>query len=179
MKKLLIVLGSFVSTMVMAQGYGVQEPNGGYGVARVVNVEPQYTIVNQPKQVCHNEIIQQSNPGYVQQDHGGAVLGGVAGALLGSQVGGGNGRLAATALGAVGGMLAGNSMDSQGATVTQPSVTQQQVQRCVTENQQTQVLNGYKVTYEYNGKLSSYISPKAPPTGQIQVNIQTTPIINY
>lgn len=41
----------------------------------------------------------------------GAIIGGVAGALLGNQIGGGSGRTAATAVGAIGGALAGNSIE--------------------------------------------------------------------
>ncbi len=40
----------------------------------------------------------------------GGVLGAAGGGLLGSQVGGGSGKLAATALGAVGGLLVGSSI---------------------------------------------------------------------
>lgn len=41
----------------------------------------------------------------------GAVIGGVAGGLLGNQVGGGNGKKAATVLGVVGGAYAGNQVE--------------------------------------------------------------------
>ena len=41
----------------------------------------------------------------------GAVLGGVVGGLLGNQVGGGNGRTAATVVGAVGGAVVGNQVE--------------------------------------------------------------------
>ncbi|MBQ0937309.1 outer membrane lipoprotein [Ideonella paludis] len=45
----------------------------------------------------------------------GAVIGGVAGAVLGRQVGSGNGRTAGTVLGAVGGALIGNEIEKQQA----------------------------------------------------------------
>lgn len=41
----------------------------------------------------------------------GAIIGGVAGAVLGHQIGGGFGRDAATAVGAIGGAVAGNSIE--------------------------------------------------------------------
>lgn len=44
---------------------------------------------------------------------GGAILGGVLGAVVGNQFGGGNGRAAATALGAVGGALLGNNVEGR------------------------------------------------------------------
>ncbi|MBX3604960.1 MAG: glycine zipper 2TM domain-containing protein [Piscinibacter sp.] len=49
----------------------------------------------------------------------GAVIGGVVGAALGNQVGGGNGRKAATVIGAVGGAVAGNEIEkNRNTTVT-------------------------------------------------------------
>jgi uncharacterized protein YcfJ len=48
----------------------------------------------------------------------GAIGGGVAGAVLGNQVGGGNGRAIATVLGAVGGGFAGNAIEKNVRKVT-------------------------------------------------------------
>ncbi|APW37042.1 hypothetical protein RD110_07385 [Rhodoferax koreense] len=45
----------------------------------------------------------------------GAIIGGVAGAIIGHQIGGGFGRDAATAVGAVGGAVAGNSIEKNSA----------------------------------------------------------------
>lgn len=45
----------------------------------------------------------------------GAIIGGVAGALIGHQIGGGFGRDAATAVGAIGGAVAGNSIEKNNA----------------------------------------------------------------
>jgi outer membrane lipoprotein SlyB len=50
----------------------------------------------------------------------GAVLGGVAGAVVGHQIGGGRGRDAATVVGAVGGAVAGNAIEkSRNTTVSE------------------------------------------------------------
>lgn len=43
----------------------------------------------------------------------GAILGAVVGGVLGNQVGGGSGRVAATAIGAVGGAVAGNAVEGR------------------------------------------------------------------
>ena len=71
--------------------------------ARVSNVEPRYESVRVPRQECSNRWVSEPreprrNDG---REYGGAILGGVAGAVLGHQVGGGHGRDAATAIGAV------------------------------------------------------------------------------
>ncbi|GAC1416410.1 MAG: hypothetical protein NVSMB6_18780 [Burkholderiaceae bacterium] len=65
----------------------------------------QYQVVERPRQECWNEQVAiQSGGG----DYGAAVIGGLAGGLLGNTVGGGNGRNAATAVGAVTGALVGD-----------------------------------------------------------------------
>lgn len=53
----------------------------------------------------------------------GTIIGGVAGGLLGSTVGGGSGRAAATVLGAVGGAVIGNRIakNNDGTTYTGPA----------------------------------------------------------
>ena len=84
----------------------------------------QYRIVDQPRQECWNEQVATQVRG---NDYGAALIGGVAGGLLGSTVGGGNGRNAATAIGAVTGALTGDRLYGG-----QGGVGYQNVQRCRT-----------------------------------------------
>ena len=70
----------------------------------------------QPPQVCSTcgtvvSVTPVQEPG--QANGVGAVVGGLVGGLLGNQVGGGNGRTAATVIGAVGGGLAGNEVQKR------------------------------------------------------------------
>ncbi len=51
----------------------------------------------------------------------GAVVGGIAGAVLGNQVGGGSGRKAATVLGAIGGAMVGNTVEQNRSAATPDS----------------------------------------------------------
>lgn len=53
----------------------------------------------------------------------GAVIGAVAGGLLGNQIGGGSGKKAATVVGAVGGAVAGNEIEKQRNAATYYAVT--------------------------------------------------------
>ena len=46
-----------------------------------------------------------------QESYGGNIIGGIAGALLGNQVGGGNGRVAATAVGGIVGAIVGGNVE--------------------------------------------------------------------
>lgn len=84
----------------------------------------QYRIVDQPRQECWNEQVATQARG---NDYGAALIGGVAGGLLGSTVGGGNGRNAAAAIGAVTGALTGDRLYGG-----QGGVGYQNVQRCRT-----------------------------------------------
>jgi outer membrane lipoprotein SlyB len=49
----------------------------------------------------------------------GAIIGGIAGAVVGNQIGGGSGRALATAAGAVGGAVVGNNVGSRGTDVSE------------------------------------------------------------
>lgn len=82
----------------------------------------QYQVVEKPRQECWNEQVAVQGGG---ADYSGAVIGGLAGGLLGHTVGGGNGRNAATAVGAVTGALIGDrGWGNQGGVQT--------VQKCRT-----------------------------------------------
>ncbi|MDX8379376.1 MAG: glycine zipper 2TM domain-containing protein [Gallionella sp.] len=90
----------------------------------------------------------------------GSLIGGIAGALLGSQVGGGAGKTAATAAGGLAGVLIGNRVANPGQQVTQSGY--QQVRRCRDVPHSRDVINGYNVTYRYNGQLATVKLPYKP-----------------
>ena len=82
----------------------------------------------------------------------GAVAGGVLGAVLGNQVGGGNGRTAATILGAGGGAYLGNTVEKRTRTTTTYQIKVRMDNgsvRTYTHNQPVPV--GERVTVEGNG----------------------------
>ena len=62
-----------------------------------------------------------------QKSGAGALMGAIAGGAIGNNVGGGDGRTAATLLGLVGGAMVGNNIEGEAAPVTK------NVQRCLTE----------------------------------------------
>ena len=64
--------------------------------------------------VVHIETLQSQGRG--QTSGAGAVLGAVVGGVLGNQIGGGGGRVAATALGAVGGAVVGNMVEGSNSS---------------------------------------------------------------
>lgn len=163
--------------------------------ATVKKIEPQYSSVNQPIEVCRDEVVQetrypQQQPQYQQaqpqdRNYGGAALGAVAGGILGHQVGKGTGNTVATAAGAVIGALVGDNMSNsnngnvqyqqQPQYQPQPQVYNRTVRNCHMEDNMTQVLSGYKVDYIYNGKTFSYTAQEKPASNKIRVDVQVQP----
>ena len=124
-------------------------------IATITNVSPVYSerVLNQ--QVC--DMVYNDQPQQVGAVNPGSVIGGIAGALLGSQAGGGNGKLALTALGAVTGALSGDRI------VQQQRSNPQQICRIVQRVEQQ--ISGYRVTYQYQQETSQSILSYDPSRG--------------
>lgn len=134
--------------------------------APVVSSVPVYQTVNEPQQQCWTESV----TSYEQRrSPGGAILGGLTGGLLGSTIGRGNGRVASAAVGAAIGALVGDHLgnqDNSAVAVTRP------IQRCQTVESYRQVLTGYQVTYNYNGRNTTVVLPYDPgPRVPIEVGV--------
>lgn len=94
----------------------------------------------------------------------GAVVGGAAGGLLGAQVGNGNGRTAAAATGAIAGAVVGDRVDNRQTASAPPA------QRCRTVETTRDVIRGYAVVYQYNGRDITTTMPHDPgPTIRVGV----------
>jgi uncharacterized protein YcfJ len=136
--------------------------------ARVVEVSPQYEEINQPRKECTTEYV----PVYRERRSvGGAIIGGITGGLIGSHVGRGNGRVAGAAVGAITGALVGDRIDNDDGRVTE-----RPVRSCRTiDNWQTRV-QGYAVTYEYQGHTYTTVLPY-DPGDRLRVRISVAPKI--
>ena len=147
-----------------------------YDNARVRSVEPQYENVSVPRNECStqwvNENRQVAGGG---QNYGGAVVGGVAGALLGNQVGKGHGREAATAVGAVVGAFAGDRIANQNRQ-DQYEVVPREVTSCRTVNDVQARLTGYRVTYDYRGQQYTTMM-RENPGPSLQVRVSVDPVV--
>lgn len=124
-----------------------------------------------PKQQCFNETVTHQKPVSDENRIAGSVMGAAAGALLGKQVGGGNGKKAATLLGAVAGGYAGNQ--AQKSMQENDTYTTQE-QRCTTiqmsefrkvcdtvQVPQDRVV-GYDVTYQIGDKTGQVRMKQKP-----------------
>jgi len=124
--------------------------------APVVSSVPVYQTVRQPQQQCWTESVTSYEE---RRSPSGLILGGVAGGIAGNAIGRGNGRVASTVVGAIIGAAIGDHLanrDGNAVVVNRP------VQHCQTVESYHQVLTGYQVTYDYNGRYSMIMLPYDP-----------------
>jgi len=123
--------------------------------AQVISATPIYRQVNEPRQECWSESA--ATGATPERSYGGAIIGGVAGALLGNQVGRGDGRYVATAVGAVTGAMVGDRLGN-----AQQAAAPAQVQRCRQVDAYRQEASGYNVVYRYHGRDINTTLPYHP-----------------
>lgn len=165
MKKTLIC----TSFLAVIGSISLAHANGFDDTARVISVTPQYEQVNHPRQECVTEYV--SAPQTQERGMAGSIIGGIAGGLLGNQVGGGSGKTVATAAGAIAGAIVGDRVGNQQAY---PGVSTQPVQRCHVVDNWQQRLNGYLVTYEYQGVTHTTVT-SGHPGNRLPVRVSVSP----
>ncbi|MBY0578286.1 MAG: glycine zipper 2TM domain-containing protein [Burkholderiales bacterium] len=148
----LALLTALLSATAMAEDYE--------GYAKVERVTPQYERVNVSRQVCEN-IEADARP----REYGGSILGGIAGAIVGNQVGGGNGRVAATAVGAITGAIVGDRIQN-----SNPGESR----RCRNVEHGENRLTGYRVSYVYDERSYETIMPNDPGR-EMRVRVSVNP----
>ncbi|UUZ69657.1 glycine zipper 2TM domain-containing protein [Polaromonas sp. P2-4] len=138
--------------------------------ARVRSVDPQYERVSVPHEECSSHWVNETRR-TGGREYGGAVVGGVAGALLGNQVGKGHGREAATALGAVVGAFAGDHIANRDR-LEQYEEVPREVTTCRTVSDVQTRIAGYRVNYEYRGQQFTTLMHENPgPSLQVRVSV--------
>jgi uncharacterized protein YcfJ len=147
----------FAALGLVAFGASAQE------VGHVISSVPVVQQVAVPRQVCGPSYVQ-AQP---QTSGGGGLLGGLAGAGLGSTIGQGNGAIAAGVVGAVAGALIGNSIEANNMRAQQAAIP-----NCTTETSYENRTVGYDVTYEYAGR--QYTTRMASDPGAT-IALQVTP----
>lgn len=145
---------------------------GDYDTARVVDVEPIRELHRTPvdREICREETV------YVQErrrSHTPTVVGAIIGGVIGNQFGSGSGRDAATAAGALLGGSIGRDASKERRDRARP-VTRE---RCEIERdwRERTVDRGYRVTYEYGGRLHR-TTMAHHPGDTIRVRVSVDPI---
>lgn len=119
--------------------------------APVISAKPRIERVTETRQECDPAPAPKKETSIVAP-----ILGGVAGGLLGHQVGQGSGKTAATIIGATGGAVAGSVIADRSGNNAQPA------QQCRTVETSREVVNGYDVVYRYNGRDVNVVMPSNP-----------------
>jgi uncharacterized protein YcfJ len=152
--KRIVLVPLFAAATAIAPAHTVVEN------ATVVAVEPQYEQVRAPRQECSRRLVDE--PRRVGGPHyGGAVVVGVAGALIGNLVGRGHGREAATAVGAVIGAFTGHHLANRDRWERTEVVTRELVACRDVEDVQSRLV-GYQVTYDLNWRQFTSLLHDAP-----------------
>lgn len=83
--------------------------------AQVISATPIYESINEPREECWTETVYDQPRHRGERSVAGPLLGGVAGAIVGNQVGRGSGNTAATAVGGAAGAVAGDRISNPGS----------------------------------------------------------------
>ena len=129
-------------------------------MARVLSSTPVVTQVSVPRQVCNETHVITAAP----KSGAGAVMGAIAGGAIGNNIGGGSGRVLATAAGVIGGAIFGDSIEGA------PPPVARQVTSCTNQISVENRVTAYNVLYEYGGKQYSIQLPNDPgPNLPVQI----------
>jgi uncharacterized protein YcfJ len=150
--------------------------DGDYDWARVIDVRPIVTRVrvDEPRRECWDET-RYEDPPRRPGAAGSMVLGGIIGAAIGNQIGAGDGRRAATVAGAIIGSAIGHDAgERRRSGYYDPEPRPYTVQQCSVryESRYDERVDGYDVTYEYNGRRMRTRLPYDPgPRMRVQVAV--------
>ena len=181
-RTLVVVAGIFVAGSALAapppwsNSRHERDSYDGYDYAPVRNVTPitRQVRVETPRRECFDDVrYVESRPDISDPEVGGrTVLGGIIGGVLGHQIGSGRGRDVATVAGAaIGAGVGYNSAAKRGSDVREETV-----QRCEVryDEQYEERVEGYRVTYEYNGREFTTRMPY-DPGDRIRVRVAVAP----
>ncbi len=149
-----------------------------FDFAKVVDVRPIYreVEVSNPVRVCWDEPVIQTHGGSSHKSASGMAVGGILGGVIGHQIGKGNGKKLATAVGTIIGAQIGHNAVN-GHVQPAPQTTQYERQ-CHVRHQVSyeEVLDGYHVTYRYQGERFQTRMPYDPGK-RIKLRIHIEPVI--
>jgi uncharacterized protein YcfJ len=183
-----LLLGGQAAFADHGNGRWKAQPSNGrysdYDYARVIDVDPivRHVRVTVPKRECWTETrYEEVQSGGPRPTAGSTILGGIIGAAIGNQIGRGDGRRAATVAGAViGSALGHDAADRRNARYGNgPVVTESRpydAERCEVryEASYEDRVEGYRVTYEYNGRRQMTQLPY-DPGDRIRVRVDVHP----
>lgn len=192
MRRLMIKTWIGIGALVVSAGAVANEPGVQYQYAPVVDVEPIVRLVRveRPRRECWDEEVYEEVPGpahnYGRSGRGSAgatIAGGVVGGVIGRQFGGGKGRDAMTLFGTLVGAAIANDRSArqqagyrsaQHYDYERRPVT---VERCRvdTESFEEERVEGYRVTYLYDGDTYT-MRTREHPGEQVKLRVAVRPV---
>jgi uncharacterized protein YcfJ len=167
MKPKLLIMTAVLTASSLALADG-----SDYQWARVVDVEPIREVHRTPvdRRVCREEIVHVRER---RHSHAPTVVGAIIGGVIGNQFGSGSGRDAATAAGALLGGAIGHDASRDRDGRRRPV----RRERCDIERdwRERTVDRGYRVTYEYAGRLHR-TTMNHRPGDRIRVRVSVDPV---
>ena len=174
----LILMSATVMAGSSHKRYQHDSENVVYDSAKVVEARPIYKEieVTHPVKECWQEPVIISNRESGSKSASGMAVGGILGAVVGHQFGSGSGKRLATAVGTIIGAQIGHNAVN-GHTEPADSYTEYQ-QRCAVRDQVSyeEVLDGYRVSYRYQGE-SYQVKMPYDPGKRVKLRIQFEPVI--
>jgi len=156
------------------------QARGNYDFARVTAVRPivRLVTVSVPRRECWNEEVRVDRR-RSSGTAGATIAGGLLGGVIGRQFGDGSGRDALTVVGALVGSAIGNDAASSNRRQTS-STRYETVQRCEVRDEvrEEERIDGYEVTYLYNGQEYT-TRTRNDPGDRIRVRVSVNPAGRY
>jgi len=174
-----MLLGTSVSALADHDYRTVRNDRARYDYARVTSSQPivSYVTVTTPVRECWEEMEYYTVDRRARGNGGATLLGAVIGGVIGHQVGSGRGNDAATVVGTLIGAAIGNGSASKrhgdNYAVERHA---RPVERCKTtyRDHQEKSIDGYRVTYQYNGQR--YVTEMPYDPGQkLKVRVDIRP----
>lgn len=131
--------------------------------AKIVSATPVVAQVAVPRQICRDELYQEP----ARSSGAGALLGAIAGGVVGNAFGKGGGNVLATGAGLIGGAMLGDHIENNGRPGTTRSV-----RRCEEQASYENQVVAYDVVYEYAGqRYSTQMDEEPGRTIPLQVTV--------
>jgi uncharacterized protein YcfJ len=155
-------------------GHGYDNGGDFYDYAQVVRAEPivNRIRVSEPREECWEERAPVRDSGYHSATP--MILGGIIGGVVGSTMGKGRGRDAAIVAGTVLGGSVGRDVGRQSASGGTYRTSSQEVCRMVDDYREEERIEGYDVTYRYQGQ-EYFTRLPYDPGGRMRVRVDVTP----
>lgn len=175
----LVGLGALtVAPWASANHDGAREASGSYTYAPVVNVEPivRYVRVETPIRECWDEEEHYEPRNHRRGTAGATIVGGIIGGVIGRQFGSGKGRDAMTVVGTLVGSAVANERAQRRQGYGYHETRSRTVERCDVryETHEEERIDGYRVTYEYNGQTYTTRMDRDPGK-EIKVRVSVSP----